>query len=72
MKKSIKKYIKVGCLIRTDCNEIYEVTLLKEKTFECKNILFAGSELENTQEFYYNIDMVVYKYEASNISQKDL
>lgn len=72
MKKAIKKYIQVGSLIRTDANEIFEVTLLKEKTFECKNILYQESELEITQEFYYNIDMVVYSYTATNISQKHL
>ena len=66
MKKSIKKYIQVGVIIKTKNNFFYKVTKLFNHKFECKRIF--DNEYWNgwEQEFYYNIDMEVYEMIATN------
>jgi hypothetical protein len=66
-KKSIKKYLKAGSLIKTDFNEFFEVTCLLEKSFKCKLVEDIGTEWECTHEFYYNIDMIVFNESARNV-----
>jgi hypothetical protein len=66
-KKSIKKYLKVGSLIKTDVNEFYEVTCLLENSFQCKTVEDIGTEWEYTHEFNYNIDMIVFNEVARNV-----
>ena len=65
-KVSIKQHLKVGSLIRTDWNDFYEITRLGERTFDCIDVNLIGTELEETQKFYYNIKMVVYEKKVQN------
>jgi hypothetical protein len=67
-KKSVKHLLKVGTLIRTGLTEIYEVTALLENKFQCKNVGLLGSDYEFTQEFYYNIDMIVFEEVGRNVA----
>lgn len=67
MKKSIKKYIKVGTIIKPkNLQYYYKVTELLEHRFKCK-IITGEEDLQKwEQEFYYNIDMDVYSIVATN------
>lgn len=67
-KKSVKKHLKVGSLIRTGMNEFWEVTCLLESKFQCKPVELIGEENEWTQEFYYNIDMIVFNEVSRNVA----
>jgi len=64
-KKSIKKHLKVGSVIRTSQNAFWLITCLLENKFQCKPVDYIDTELEFTQEFYYNIDMIVFKQQTS-------
>jgi hypothetical protein len=65
MKNSIKKTIKVGCLIKDAMLDFWEVLETKQRTFICQNIHFPA----RIQEFYYTIDMVVYQEIGNNMSE---
>ena len=67
-KKSLKQHIKVGSIIRTGMSEFWEVTCLLENKFQCKAVEFIGNENEWTQEFYYNIDMIVFNESGRNVA----
>ena len=66
-KKSIKQYLKVGSIIRTGMSDFYEVTCLLENKFQCKRVELIGGEDEWTEEFHYNIDMIIFNEAACNI-----
>ncbi len=63
-KKSVKKYIQVGSVIKTGVSKFWEVTALFPNYFQC---VLIGDEDDWVQEFYYNIDMVVFGETARNI-----
>ena len=65
-KKSIKKFIQVGNIIKTKDNLFYEITKLYERKFECKMIFADDLWDGHKQEFYYNVDLKVYKMIATN------
>ena len=66
-KKSIKKHIKVGSIIKPNGNDyFYKVTELKERLFECELITHDEDWMGHKQEFYYNIEMSVYGFVDSN------
>ena len=69
MKKSIKKYIRVGSFIVIKTGEMYRVTELLDRKFKCELILVdAEFTYQNReQEFYYNIEMTIFNEVASNI-----
>lgn len=69
-KKSLKKHIKVGSIIRTDMNQFWEVTCLLKDKFQCKLVHYIGQEYEWTQEFNYNIDMIVFNKTGQNVENK--
>lgn len=66
-KKSVKQYLKIGSIIRTGRNQFWEVTCLLDNKFQCKAVEYIGEEDEWTQEFYYNIDMVVFNESGRNV-----
>lgn len=67
MKKSIKKYLEIGVIIKPkECNHFYKVTELMKSKFKCE-IITDNEEWNGwEQEFYYNIDMKVYNMVATN------
>lgn len=67
-KKSVKKHLQVGTIIRTGLNEFWEITCLLENKFQCKPVDYLGTEHEFTQEFYYSIDMIVFNEVARNVA----
>lgn len=66
-KKLVKNLLKVGSIIRTDLNEFWEVTCLLDNKFQCKKVDFLGTEYECTQEFYYNIGMIIFNEVYRNV-----
>ena len=69
MKKSIKKQIEIGAIIKPkDCTHFYKVTELFERKFKCEMITDDEDWISWQQEFYYNIDMEVYNLVAANYS----
>jgi hypothetical protein len=68
MKKSIKKYLKVGSIIIIKSGEMYKVTELLERKFKCDIIPVNTEFVYNYhQEFYYNIEMTIFNEVASNV-----
>jgi len=66
VKKSIKEFIQIGNIIRTEDNHFYEITKLYERKFECKMISTDDFWNGHEQEFYYNVDLKVYEMIATN------
>jgi len=66
-RKNLRLHLKEGDLIRTSDNEVYEVIFLGKEYFQCRNIQFIGSDMETTQKFYYNIDMIIFREYARNV-----
>jgi hypothetical protein len=69
MKKSIKPFIVVGSIIRTDMNDFWEVTALHEHTFSCRHVELIETDMEFTQEFYYNNPMIVFNESGRNVKE---
>ena len=69
MKKSIKKYLKVGSIIIIKSGEMFKVTELLERKFKCE-IIPVNTEFvyQYNHEFYYNIEMTIYNAVASNVA----
>ena len=67
-KKSVKQHLKIGSIIRTEMNQFWEVTCLLNNKFQCKAVEYIGEENEWTQEFYYNIDMIVFNESGRNVA----
>ena len=65
-KKSVKKLIKVGSIIRTS-EAYYEVIALKDRHFDCVDIKWMDTAYQGVQEFYYNIDMIVFNEAGRNV-----
>jgi hypothetical protein len=64
-KESVKKHIKVGSIIEIECGYIYKVIELKERKFKCILINHLSENIYY-QEFYYNIDMIVFNETIKN------
>ena len=69
MKKSVKKYITIGAIIKPkETEHFYQVTELFERKFKCKIITDNEYCKHWEQEFYYNIEMTIYNAVASNVA----
>jgi len=68
MKKSIKKHIEIGDIVKPkeSGNLYYMVVELMKRKFKCKMITNDEDWQNWEQEFYYNIDMRVYKMVCAN------
>lgn len=66
-RKNLRLYIKEGDIIRTPDNELYEVLFLSKDNFQCRNILFIGSDHEIIQRFNYNTPMVIFREYSRNV-----
>ena len=67
MKKSIKKHIKVDTIIKPrHSSHFYMVTKLMNNKFNCVLITDDDEWKGWEEEFYYNIDMKVYNFVATN------
>jgi len=56
MKKSIKKYLKEGSIIKTEDNIFYEIVFLNETSFTCRLLnRDVDDKIDILQEFYYKI-----------------
>ena len=60
-KKSIKKHLEVGCLIAWETKEFFKVVSLDKNSFRARCI-----ETGLSFNFYYNVDMIIYKEIAKN------
>ena len=64
-KISVKKHLKVGSIIMIEIGYCYKVIELLDKKFKCV-LLDPSSDIEFTQEFYYNINMTVFNESIRN------
>ena len=65
MKKlSVKKHLKIGSIIMIKIGYFYEVIELLDRTFKC--VLLGTSTKIVLEEFYYNIDMIVFNESIRN------
>lgn len=67
MAKNMHLHLKIGDIVKTSDEELYEVTCLNEKTFSCINYILRGSDSEITQQFNYNMPMIIFREYARNV-----
>ena len=63
-KASVKKHLKVGSIIMVEIGYFYKVIELLDRKFKC--VLLETSNEIFLQEFYYNIDMIVFNESIRN------
>lgn len=68
--KSMKEHIEPGDLIITPDGTIYKVKNCGEKDFDCHEYDEDPEDPISCQVFYYNIEMKVYKFKASNFKNE--
>jgi hypothetical protein len=65
-RRSLKHHLMVGDLIRTPDRQIYKVIDKQDKHFVCFNITDTEEFGTYKQEFYYNIEMMIYRRYTDN------